>query len=79
MVLGVLLVGLQQIVVDVLRAQLGLDAIEVERLEFLHHQGSGGVLGERLVDPDRDLLARFHPAVEEVCTDDLAGDSVRHR
>ena len=61
-----------------LKNYLDIDC-EVERLEFLHHQGSGGVLGESLVDPDRDLLTRFHPAVEEVCTDDLASDCVRHR
>ena len=62
MILGVLLVGLQQVVVDVLHAHLGAGPIEPERLQFLHHQRARRVLGQRLVDAYRDLLPRRHLA-----------------
>ena len=52
--------------------------VEPEGLELLHHQRAGGVLGERLVDPDRDLLAGGHLPVDEVARDELLGDSVCH-
>lgn len=56
-IFGVLLVGLQQIVVDVLHADPGARGVQLERLELLHHQRARGVLGQRLVDAQRDLLA----------------------
>ena len=49
-VVGVLLVGLQQVVVDVLHRQLGADPVQAHRLQLEHHHGAGGVLGEGLVD-----------------------------
>ena len=44
------IVGLQQVVVDVLRRQLGAHAVEAHRLELEHHHRAGRVLGEGLVD-----------------------------
>ena len=55
-VFGVLLIGLQQVVVDVLHADLGLDLVEFQRLQLLHHQRSGGVLGEGLVDAEGNFF-----------------------
>ena len=55
-VLGVLLVGLEQVVVDVLHRELRVGALQAQGLELLHHQRAGGVLGKRLVDPQRHLL-----------------------
>ena len=57
-VFGVLLVGLQQVVVDVLHADLGMHLVEFQRLQLLHHQRSGGVLGQGLVDAEGNLLTR---------------------
>ena len=62
MILGVLLVGLQQVVVDVLHADLGARPIQSERFQLLHHQRARRVLGQRLVDANRDLLPRRHLA-----------------
>ena len=78
-IFGVLLVGLQQVVVDVLHADLGARVIESERLELLHHQRAGRVLGQRLVDTDRDLFARCHLAGFQVRFDQLVSDIERHR
>ncbi len=77
MVLGVLLVGLQQVVVDVLHAHLGAGAIEPERLQLLHHQRARRVLGQRLVDVESDFFARRHLAGFQVGLDQLASDVER--
>ena len=49
-IVRVLEVFLDQVVVDVLRGQLGLDPIQAHRLQLQHHQRAGGVLGQGLVD-----------------------------
>ncbi len=77
-VFGVLLVGLQQVVIDILDACLGPGPVQPERLEFLHHQRAGGVLGQRLVDAQRDLLAGSHLAGFQMCCDELTGDVLGH-
>ena len=38
----------------------------------------GGVLGQRLVDPDADLLPGRHLALDEVRLDQLLGDVASH-
>src|SRR5690606_24731604 len=77
-VVRVLVVGLQQVVVDVLDGALGPSAVELQRLQLQHHHGAGGVLGQRLVDPQRDLLPRRHLAVHEVGLDQLLRDVAWH-
>jgi hypothetical protein len=66
MIVGIAEVGLDQIVVHVLRRELSPDPIEPHRRQLQHHQGRGGVLGERLVDADRDLAARGEVTLDEV-------------
>ena len=68
-------VFLQQVVIDVLCRQLGLHAVELHGLELQHHQRSGRVLRQRLIDSKRDLLARDHVAVDQMGGDQLVGDS----
>jgi hypothetical protein len=77
-VVGVAVVRLQQVVVDVLCRQLGLDSVELHRLELEHHHGARRVLGQRVVDPDRDLFARSHLAIDEVAADQLVRDVLAH-
>ena len=72
MVVRVSVVRLQQVVVDVLCRELGLHSIDSHGLQLQHHQRSGRVLGERLVDPKRDLRARTHLTIDEVRCDELA-------
>jgi hypothetical protein len=73
-IFGVLFVGLQQVVVDVLDAHLGAGAVESERFEFLHHQRAGCVLGQGLIDMDGDLFAGGHLTGLQVRVDQLLRD-----
>jgi hypothetical protein len=56
-VLRVLLIGLQQVVIDVLHGQVRADSVEAERLELEHDQGARRILCECLVDPDPEFVA----------------------
>ena len=58
--------------------QLGLDPVEAHRLELQHDQRAGGVLRERLVDPQRDLAAGRHVAVDQVRLDQLLRNVPSH-
>jgi hypothetical protein len=72
------LVGLQQVVIDVLDRSLGPDPVQAERLQFEHHHRPGGVLGQRLVDPQPDLRPGRHLAVGQVRADQLLRDVLTH-
>ena len=78
-VVGVAEVRLQQVVVDVLRRDLRADLRDAELLELEHHHRPGGVLRERLVDPQPDLAPGGQLALEQVRSDQLVGDAATHR
>ena len=63
-VVRVLEVGLQQVVIDILRRHLRLNPVQAQRLELEHHHGAGGVLGQGLVDLQSDLLSHLGDAVD---------------
>ena len=77
MVLRILLVGLEQVVVDVLGAEFGVDTFQPKGFKLLHHQGAGRVLGQRLIYPQRNLLAGTHHPIDEVRSDQLGGEVLR--
>ena len=77
-IVGVLVVLLDEVVVDVLGGQFGLDAVEAHRLQLQHDQRAGGVLGQGLVDADADLLAGLHPPFDQVRLDEFLGDIEAH-
>jgi hypothetical protein len=77
-VVGVAEVGLEDVVIDVLRRQLRVGVIEVHRLELEHDDRAGGVLGEGLVDPDRDLGTWGQVAVDAVVGDELLRNVSTH-
>ncbi len=78
MVVGVAEIGLEDVVVDVLRRHLGVRAVEVHGLQLEHHDRAGGVLGERLVDADADLRSRRHLPMDEVGADELPRHVLGH-
>ena len=73
-IVGVLVVDLEQVVIDVLGRQLGLHAVQAHRLQFEHHQRAGGVLGQGLVDAHADLLARLHVPFNQMVSDQFLCD-----
>src|SRR5947199_307114 len=71
-IVPVLEVDLEDVVVDVDDRRLHLDAIVPEELELHHRHRPGGVLHERLVDGDRDLLTRDELAPGQVLFENRA-------
>ena len=57
---------LLRVVVDVRHRQVGPDLADAEGFELQKRHGAGGVVHQRLVDPDGDLLARDVVAFPEV-------------
>jgi hypothetical protein len=78
MIVSVQVVDLQQVVIDILSAALGARSIQADRLQRQHHQRAGRILCERLINADRDGLARTHLAVYEMGRDQLLGDILWH-
>ena len=74
MIVRVQMVNLEQVVIDILRAELRTNPIEADCLQRQHHQRAGCILRERLIDADRDGLTRAHRSVNEVGRDQLLGD-----
>ena len=73
-VVGVLEADLDRVVVDVGDRELGLDAIGAHALELEVGHRAGGVLRERLVDLEGDLVPRRELAGDEVCGKQLVGE-----
>ena len=78
MILRVLVVQLDHVVIDVLDDERHLHAVLLELLELHPGHGSGGVLEEHLVDPVGDRLSGLELPADEVFTQDLVDDVVRH-
>jgi hypothetical protein len=64
MVIGVAKIGLQQLVIDVAHRQLGAHGWHAHRLELQVTQRPEGVLGQRLIDAQRDLGPRRRVAAD---------------
>ena len=70
-VVGVLKAGLQGVVVDIGNRTLRLDPVDPHGLEFQIGHGAGGVLRQRLVDPQSHLCSRFHGAADQMGGNEL--------
>ena len=79
MVVGVLVVELDDVVVHVLHGALDLHARHVQLLELHQRHRAGGVLQQRLVHAQRDRRAGPQLALHEVLGEDLAGEVLCHR
>ncbi len=70
-VIRVFVVFLEEVVVHVLNRTLGLDTCHAHGFEFEHDQRAGCVLGEGLIDLQRDLFSGLLPAFDEVRRNEL--------
>lgn len=66
MVIRIFVVFLDEVVVNVLAGEFGFDLRKLHGFEFEHHHGTGGVLGEGLVDFDSDVLTWDHFSVHKM-------------
>jgi hypothetical protein len=76
-VVHVFVIGLQQVVIDVLHGDLGPGFSQAEGFQFKHDQGARGVLLENLIDLQADLDAGLHLARDEMFADELLADVLR--
>ncbi len=60
MVVGILIVGLQQVMIYILAGQFGLSLIQLHSLQFQHYHGTRSILRKRLVNFDPDFFTRYH-------------------
>lgn len=65
-IVRVFVVRLQEIVIDVLHGTFRSHALDAHGFEFEHHERTGGVLRQGLVDADADLAAGLHFAFDEM-------------
>ena len=77
-IVGVPEVLLDEVVIDVLRGELGSYALEAHGFELQHHERPGRVLRERLIDANAYLFASSHASRGEVRCDQLLGDVHSH-
>jgi hypothetical protein len=77
-IVGVLVVELDDVVIDVLDRTVDLDARLAQLLELHQGHGSRGVLKQRLVHAERDRTAWFELAVGQVRSEDLVGETLGH-
>ena len=78
MIIGILMVFLNEIVVDILAGQFRSRAVQAHRLQFEHHESPGRILCECLIDANPDLPPRRHRAREEVRLDEFLRDIQSH-
>src|ERR1700745_4399689 len=74
MIIGILMVFLNEIMVNILTGQLRSRAVQSHRLQFEHHESPGRILCECLIDANPDLLPRRHRARKQVRVDQFLGD-----
>src|SRR6266536_2288692 len=77
-VVGVAMVELQHVVVDVLHREVDLHLLKPECLELHAGHRAGRVLQQRLVDPERDLLAGNKAPLDHMLLEDLARHGAPH-
>jgi hypothetical protein len=78
MIIGILMVFLNEIMVNILAGQFRSRAVQSHRLQFEHHESPGRILCECLIDANLDLIPRRHRAGEEVRLDEFLGEIQSH-
>jgi hypothetical protein len=77
-IVGVLVVLLDQVVIDVLHRDFCAHPLQSHGFQGQHHQSAGGILGQRLVDFDPNLGAGSHGARNEMGCDQFLGEVSGH-
>src|SRR5512135_170234 len=77
-IIGVLIVGLEKIVVYILHRDLCLHPVNSQSLEFQQGHGPGGILQQRVVTPDPNLGTRDKSPFHQMGFQNLMGKVLRH-
>jgi hypothetical protein len=67
MIVGILVIRLEQIVIHILGRQFRFHPVDPEGLKLEHGHRAGGVLQQCVIDSDPDLLVRDQSSCQEVC------------
>jgi len=78
MVLGIQIIDLQQVVIDILDAYFRPHSVQLHGFERQHCERAGRVLGERLVNPQRQRRAHSPAAAYAMSFDQLLCDVQGH-
>ena len=78
MVLRVQIVDLKKVVIDVLDTDFGFDTIQLHRLERQHGQRAGRILGQGLINPQRERRANFASTAQAMAFDQLLSEVRGH-
>ncbi|MER6919393.1 hypothetical protein ABT314_10240 [Streptomyces spiralis] len=70
-------VGLEEVVVNVLHRDVNCHTIGAHRLEFQHHQRTQGVLQQGLMGAQSDFTTRLHRSADQVFGDEFAREALR--
>ena len=65
-VVGILVIGLNQVMVHILHRDLCPRPLQAHGFQFQHHQCPGCILGQSLVNTDTDHLPGNHLAFQEM-------------
>jgi hypothetical protein len=65
----VLMIGLDQILINILNGNLGLRPFQIHGFQFQHDQSAGCVLGQRLIDANSNHFSGHHIALEQMTLD----------
>jgi len=71
-------IGLQDVMVYILRRKLHLDPFHSQGFEFQHRHGPGRILKESVINADGNLLTADQLTLDKVSLQNLMGEILRH-
>jgi hypothetical protein len=76
-IVSIFVIGLEDIVIHVLRCQFRLDCSNSERLKLQHGHGACGILQECLIDPYGDFFAGNKAPLYQMSSNNLMSQGIR--
>ena len=78
MIVRIFKAGLNGVMVDIGHRFFCFHPIDAHSLKLQICHGAGGILGQGLVDPDRDFIAGLHVTADQMLLDDLLRQCISH-
>jgi hypothetical protein len=77
-IIGIFEIGLQQIVIHILREKLGFNPRDLHGLKFQHHHCAGSILCQGLIDSKANFFSRLHAPIHQMGFNQFLGDILSH-